>query len=137
MTVSLKVCLYADRRGILEFSEYLQKMNEYILLQRLTMISNNLVYFASEISNEKRVMSTHEKANLLFCKKLYGLYYTAYYAPEYSKLLSLNEGREYFAKMIRKQKDNTFTVQYFCEIVRLLSSSGSLILYAGLESKQK
>lgn len=123
------------RRVIIRNLDSLQKMNEYILLQRLTMISNNLVYFASEVSKEERVMTENEKANLLFCKKLYQLYYTAYYAPEYDKLLALNEGREYFAKIIRKQKDNNFTLQYFSEIVRLLSSSGSLILYAGLKSK--
>ena len=121
------------RRVIIRNLDSLQKMNEYILLQRLTMISNNLVYFASEISQEKRVITVNEKVNLLFCKKLYHLYYTAYYTPEYNKLLALNEGREYFTKMIRKQKDNTFTQQYFCEIVRLLSSSGSLILYGGLK----
>ena len=99
------------------------------------MISNNLVYFASEVSQEKRVITANERVNLLFCKKLYQLYYTTYYAPEYNKLLALNEGREYFTKMIKKQKENAFTLQYFCEIVRLLSSSGSLILYAGLKSE--
>ena len=111
-----------------------QKMNEYILLQRLTMIANNLLYVAEILMEQKRKITSAEKNYLSFCSEMYKLFYNTYYNPESKNLLKINEKRKQFTRIIDKQGASP-TAYYFWEIVRILGSSGSLILYKGLKSK--
>ena len=112
----------------------LKKMNEYILLQRLTMIANNLQYLAEVLVEEKRKLTSVERNSLSFCAEMYTLFYYTYYNPEQNKLLELNQKRKQFTKLIDNQKTSVI-LYYLWEIVRILGSSGSLILYKGLKSK--
>ncbi len=51
-----------------------------------------------------------------------------------NKLLELNQKRKQFTKLIDNQKTSTI-LYYFWEIVRILGSSGSLILYKGIQKE--
>lgn len=122
------------RRVIIKHYDSLQKMNEYILLQRLTMIANNLQYLAEVLVEEKRKLTSVEKNSLTFCAEMYVMFYHTYYNSEQNKLLQLNQKRKEFVKLIDNQKTSAI-LYYLWEIVRILGSSGSLILYKGLRSK--
>ncbi len=116
------------RKILLKEFDTLDKTSQYILIQRLTMISNNLLYASRHLSKENRKLSGLEKENVLFCSRMYQLFYDVFYAPDTTKLLELNEMRREFVEKIRSYKGSFFIQNYLWEIVRLLGSSGSLVL---------
>jgi hypothetical protein len=98
------------RKIIVEQGDSFAKTNDYVLLQRLTMISNNLLYVMLRLVKEP--LHGKDKAHLPFVADMYKLFHATYYKPSYDSLLVLNERRMKFFDEMENQKKRTIVTHY-------------------------
>ena len=114
-------------------STKINNLNEYILLQRLTMISNNLVYLSKSVKDRKSTGNERLLYSLGWCKDIYQIFYGAFYSKDINSIIKLNENRKKFFgefenEIVKSNATTNISLYYIAENIRLISSSGSLLL---------
>ncbi|MEA3515205.1 MAG: AbrB/MazE/SpoVT family DNA-binding domain-containing protein [Nanoarchaeota archaeon] len=132
----LKFALFC-RRVILKDSDKDSKKNmyNYILLQRLTMISNNLYYLSRTLFTDKKAID--KKIILPYimqCKENYNIFYQGLYSKDLENILKINEARKEITEKIEKEMIKNkgkinIALHYILENIRIIASSGSILLY--------
>lgn len=127
----MKFALFC-RRVLIKELDNKKKFNNYILLQRWTMISNNLVYIFQYLSKNNLKLSAQELKYVKLCKEMYNIFYDALFKKDMKDVLNLNQRREEFieeeGKIKKLDGSHLIIISYLHENIRMIASSCTILL---------